>query len=107
MNKLNNQTAIQTKVYDLLKKIPKGKVTTYKALAQKTGIKNPRQIGALLHKNTDPENIPCYKVVRSDGKIATGYAFGGKKGQIKRLKNDGVTIREGTVNINKYLFSDF
>lgn len=78
------------KIYSIVKQIPKGKVLTYKKIAQKTGIKNPRLIGTILHKNTNPKTIPCHRVVRSDGTIAKGYAFGGKSEQIKKLKTEGV-----------------
>ena len=94
----------KTDVFSLLKKIPKGKVTTYKILAQKTGIKNPRIVGQIIHQNKEPETFPCYKVVRSDGAIATGYAFGGQRGQIEKLKKDGIVTKNKRIDLRKYLF---
>ncbi len=86
-------------VFNLLTLIPKGKVTTYKALAQKAGIRNPRLIGSIIHKNTNPREFPCHRVIRSDRSIANGYAFGGKTAQIKLLKNEGVTFNKNSTKI--------
>lgn len=82
--------ACKEKVFDYLKNIPKGKVTTYKLLAKSCGIKNPRNIGWILRKNEYPDKIPCYKVILSSGKLAKGYKFGGEKEQKRRLMKDGV-----------------
>lgn len=87
------------KVFSLLTRIPKGKVTTYKALAQKAGIKNPRQVGAIIHKNTNPNKYPCHRIVRSDRSIANGYAFGGKSAQIKLLKSEGIAFNKTSTKI--------
>src|SRR3989344_4239107 len=92
------------KIYSLLRKIPKRKVTTYKILAQKAGLKNPRFVGRILHINKNPEKIPCYKVIKSDGSIATGYAYGGQKAQIDKLKSDGVEVLNKKIDIKKYLY---
>ena len=76
------------KVYKILKSIPKGKVTTYKAIADKLGI-SPRFVGYILSRNEHPGRYPCYKVVRSDGYIG-GYTVYGKNNtktrNIKRYK---------------------
>lgn len=92
----------QDKVFKLLTIIPKGKVTTYKILAQKTGIKNPRTVGQILHSNENSDAIPCYKVVRSDGKIASGYGAGGPIEQIRRLRKDGIEVYNRKVNLQEY-----
>src|SRR3989344_541442 len=96
----NNQ-----KIFSLLRQIPKGKVTTYKSLAKKAFIKNPRTVGSLLHQNTNPKTYPCHRVVRSDGTIANGYAFVGKSMQIDKLKKDGVKIIDGKINLQRYLYN--
>lgn len=87
------------KIFELLTRIPKGKVTTYKALAQKAGIKNPRLIGSIIHKNTDTKKYPCHRVIRSDRSIANGYAFGGKPAQIKLLKSEGIAFNKNSTKI--------
>ncbi len=86
-------------VFNLLTLIPKGKVTTYKALAQKAGIRNPRLIGSIIHQNTDVKKYPCHRVIRSDRSIANGYAFGGKPAQIKLLKSEGVAFNKDSTKI--------
>ena len=86
----------------LLLKIPKGKVTTYKILAEKLGV-HPRKIGKMLSKNDNPK-IPCYKVVYSNGKVGN-YRFGGKKKKIELLKKEGIKIeKDKIVNLKDHLF---
>ena len=82
--------------------VPKGYVTTYKALGEKFNV-SPRQVGRILHTNTHLEKYPCYKVVRSDGSIAVGYAGGGRAEQIRRLKKDNVPFRNNRVDLYKAL----
>jgi methylated-DNA-[protein]-cysteine S-methyltransferase len=64
------------KVYDVVRKIPKGKIMTYKEVAKKIGHPNSsRAVGTVLSKNYDAK-IPCHRVIRSDGKMG-GYNRGG------------------------------
>ncbi len=77
----------QEQVYRVVKKIPKGKVLTYKEVARGAG--KPlafRAVGNILNKNFDPK-IPCHRVIRSDGKVG-GYNRGTLEKQIL-LKNEG------------------
>ncbi len=83
-------------VYDLLQGIPAGKVSTYGDLAKALG--NPsasRMIGRILGKNPSPVQVPCHRVVMSNGKLG-GYMHGI---EIKKelLKNEGITFIETTV----------
>ncbi|MCB9805751.1 MGMT family protein [Candidatus Nomurabacteria bacterium] len=74
------------RVYDVVRKIPKGKVLTYKEVAKKSGSeKAVRAVGNILNKNYDPK-IPCHRVVRSDGKIG-GYNRGASK-KVNLLKKE-------------------
>jgi methylated-DNA-[protein]-cysteine S-methyltransferase len=66
----NRKTNLRQKINLELKKIPKGKTTTYKALANKFK-SHPRAVAKILSTNKD-KSVPCYKVIRSDGKIG-GY----------------------------------
>jgi len=80
-----------------LKKIPKGKVATYKELARvcKT---SPRAIGRIMASNEHPKEYPCYKVVSSSGEL-TGYsAPGGLAMKRKLLKKDGINLKKGSVS---------
>lgn len=90
------------KLLETLLLIPKGQVTTYKVLAEKFHI-HPRHVGKILHDNNYPDTYPCYKVVRSDGTIASGYAAGGSSEQIKKLKRDNVPFVKNRVDLNKAL----
>ena len=88
-------------VYDLVAKVPKGKVTTYGAISKIIGV-DPRVVGFALHANKDPKHIPCHRVINSKGKISSGYAFGGPGAQEKILENEGVVFENGTVNLNAF-----
>ena len=83
------------KLQQLLLKIPKGKVTTYKAVAHAMGMKGYRYVGQLLNKNPKPDKYPCYKVIQSDGRLG-GFAMGSKN-KIQRLKADGIEVKNGKV----------
>lgn len=80
---------------ELLMEIPKGKVTTYKYLAEAMGMKGYRYVGQLLNKNPEPNTYPCYKVVSSDGNLG-GFAYGDDE-KIERLKQDGIQVKEGKI----------
>lgn len=95
------------KVYNLTKKIPKGKVTTYKIIAEKLKTKAYRAVGQVLKDNKTPIIIPCHRVINSDGKIG-GY-MGRKSGKsikkkAKLLKKEGVEIKNDKVDLSRYLF---
>ena len=92
------------KVYKVVSKIPKGKISTYEQIAKLCEIRNPRLVGFYLHKNTDPKTIPCHRVVRSDGALAKGYAFGGMKRQKEILEEEGIKFEENKINLKKYLY---
>lgn len=76
-------------VYDILARIPEGRVTTYGDIAKALGKPGAsRAIGRILNKNPNPVVVPCHRVVMSDGSIG-GYAFG--KGRKKELlKKEGL-----------------
>jgi methylated-DNA-[protein]-cysteine S-methyltransferase len=81
----------------LLKKIPKGKVATYKEMARVCRT-SPRAIGRIMAGNQHPKEYPCYKVVASDGKL-TGYsAPGGLKTKEKLLAKDNIDLENGKVS---------
>jgi methylated-DNA-[protein]-cysteine S-methyltransferase len=91
-----NKPIRNSDVYDLLLKIPAGKVSTYGDLARALG--NPsasRAIGRILGENPNPIKVPCHRVVMSNGRIG-GYAYGSaKKRQL--LEKEGVSFINGTV----------
>ena len=92
-----------TRIYEAVKKIPKGKVATYAQVAELAGNKRMcRAVGNALHKNPDPDRIPCYRVVNAKGQLAGGFAFGGAEVQQKLLEADGVPVIKGRVDLEKY-----
>jgi methylated-DNA-[protein]-cysteine S-methyltransferase len=81
----------QEKVYAVVRKIPKGKVLTYKEVAKRVGKpKAYRAVGTILSRNFNPL-IPCHRVIRTDGKIGN-YNRGGSVSKIKILKAEGYKI---------------
>jgi O-6-methylguanine DNA methyltransferase len=92
------------KVYQMLRKIPEGKVLTYGKLAKLTGIKNPRVVGSILHKNPQPMITPCHRVVNAAGKVTEKFGGGGAKVQTKLLSGEGVEVINGKVDLEKYLW---
>ena len=91
------------RIYEAVKRIPKGRVATYGKVAEMAG--NPRMsraVGNALHKNPDPDHIPCYRVVNSKGELAGAFAFGGEEVQRKLLEADGIEVVNGKVDLKKY-----
>ncbi len=92
-------------VYRELKKVPAGKVTTYKSLAQKVGSKAYRAVGQLMKNNPYAPEVPCHRVVRFDGQIG---GFRGKTEgreileKISLLSQEGVEVVEGKVDLIKF-----
>jgi methylated-DNA-protein-cysteine methyltransferase related protein len=78
-------------VYEIVKKIPYGKVTTYGQIAILIG--NPRSsraVGWALNKNPNNKIIPCHRVVNKNGEISKAFAFGGENAQKELLVKEGV-----------------
>lgn len=91
------------RIYEAVKRIPKGHVATYGKVAEMAGnSKMSRAVGNALHKNPDPEHIPCFRVVNSKGELAGAFAFGGGGAQAKLLEADGVEVVNGKVDLKKY-----
>lgn len=91
------------RIYEAVKKIPKGKVATYADVAEMAGDrKMARAVGNALHKNPDPSTIPCHRVVNSKGELAGEYAFGGAWKQAQILESEGVEVIDKKVDLEKY-----
>lgn len=94
------------KIYEQVRRIPRGKVATYGQIAILAG--NPRwarAVGYALHSNPDPDGIPCYRVVNRFGGLAPAFAFGGEERQAELLRADGVEVRpDGTVDLERFLW---
>ena len=92
------------RIYEVVKRIPKGRVATYGQIALVAG--NPRWarvVGYALHCYPDPQSIPCYRVVNREGRVSSAFAFGGVIIQVQRLKNDGIGFVDEThVDMGKF-----
>jgi len=94
-------TKFQNKVYDLTKKVPKGKVTTYKAIAKKMNSKAYRAVGSALRDNPYAPKVPCHRVIASDGSLG---GFQGKtkgltiKKKISMLRKEGVKVENNRIS---------
>ena len=93
------------KVYSILRKIPKGKVTTYKVVADACKI-YPRETGRIISKNPYAPKVPCHRVIRSNGSLG-GYTYKGGQ-NLKRkaaiLRKEGVIINNGKIR-HEFLLS--
>ena len=91
------------RIYEAVKQIPKGCVATYGQVAAMAGEpKMARAVGNALHKNPDPEKIPCYRVVNAKGELAGEFAFGGEGAQARLLQADGIAVVDGRVDLKIY-----
>ena len=95
------------KIYEVVKRIPKGRVATYGQVAAFAG--NPRWsqiVGYALHVNPDTSSIPCHRVVNRFGQTAKAFAFGGEDAQRKLLEAEGVSFTsDGKVDMEKHLWN--
>ncbi|HQI13344.1 MAG TPA: MGMT family protein [Candidatus Woesebacteria bacterium] len=88
-------TNFQKKVYKIVSKIPKGQTMSYKQVASIMGTKAYQAVGQALKNNPDPTNIPCHRVIKSNGQV--GSYFGkndssSKRKKLKILRSEGVKI---------------
>ena len=96
------------KIYEIVKRIPYGKVATYGQIAKMCG--NPRMsrvVGYALHVNPSPDTIPCFRVVNREGRTAPSFAFSGSCIQRQLLEQEGVQFDEnGNVLLDKFLWNE-
>ena len=90
-------TQFQKEVYQLCKAIPKGKVTTYKAIAEALGTKAYRAVGSALNKNPYAA-VPCHRVIAADGSLG-GFAHG-KARKKQMLEKEGVIMNDDTIDLS-------
>ena len=89
------------KVYQLVIRIPKGKVVTYGDLARALKISDSRVIGWALHGNKNPK-VPCHRVINKRGELSKGYVFGGWGKQKEKLVKEGVIFKdEKSIDLEK------
>lgn len=102
---MENTSTFNEKCYALLKLIPEGKVTTYKEMAHALNTNAWRAVGSAMAKNKTLIEIPCHRVVRSNGTIGE-YALGRDK-KAELLINEGVMVSNGKVKNLARVFHKF
>lgn len=93
------------RIYEVVRRIPYGKVATYGQVASYAG--NPhwsQVVGYALHSNPDPDNIPCFRVVNRFGEPSSAFVFGGVNRQIELLQSEGIEVKDGRVDLSRYLW---
>ena len=91
------------RIYEAVKRIPYGCVATYSQIAEAAGDrKMARAVGNALHKNPDPDNIPCFMVVNAKGELSGSFAFGGAGRQAQLLMAEGTEVINDRVDLAKY-----
>jgi methylated-DNA-[protein]-cysteine S-methyltransferase len=86
------------KVLELTRKIPKGKVTTYKIIANKLKTKAYRAVGSALKYNPHPITTPCHRVINSDFDIGFYAGIYHNPKKLKLLKEEGIEIKDNKIN---------
>ncbi len=90
------------KVWDLCRKVPKGRVSSYKIIAEKLGTKAYRAVGNALNKNKS-KDVPCHRIVNSKGELH-GFALG-LKAKKTLLEKEGIKIKNNKIiDFEKILF---
>ncbi len=95
-------TSFSERCYKILRKVPKGKVTTYKEIAKALHSKAYRAVGSAMHNNPYAPAVPCHRVINSNGNI--GGFFSGTDTKIKMLKVEGIEIKNNKIDLKKYGF---
>jgi methylated-DNA-[protein]-cysteine S-methyltransferase len=98
----NKSSTFNQRCYEILVKVPKGKVTTYKEIARAFKSKAYRAVGNAMNKNPYAPRIPCHRVVKSNGEVG-GFASGIKK-KIEMLRKEGIEIKNNKIDLKKYLY---
>lgn len=92
------------KVYEVVERIPSGKVTTYGAIAKSLGMKNgARVVGWAMNGATDPK-IPCHRVINSKGELSGRKFFASEDFMEELLTSEGVEVKNNKVDLSKYFW---
>jgi methylated-DNA-[protein]-cysteine S-methyltransferase len=98
-------TEFEMQVYAVVRTIPRGMVSTYGAVAKRTGRGTARSVGSALAKNPYAPEVPCHRVVRTDG------ALGGFNGEtegpemakkLRLLESEGIEVKAGLINLSRF-----
>ncbi len=95
------------RVYEAVSRIPAGCVATYGQIARLAGSpRAARAVGNALHRNPEPDRIPCFRVVDSAGRLTGAFAFGGMDRQRELLVEDGVAVVNYRVDLERFQWRD-
>ncbi len=100
-------TPFQRRVWDALKLIPKGRVTTYGAIAAYLGTSAVRAVGTAVGKNPYAPEVPCHRVVPADGRLGNYSGEGGTERKRELLESEGVRVKDGKIADFERVFYDF
>ena len=101
------ETTLKRRVWDALRRIPEGRVTTYGAIAAYLGTKAVRAVGTAVGKNPDAPEVPCHRVVPSNGKLGNYSGEGGAARKQALLESEGVRVKEGKIVDFEWISFDF
>jgi len=93
---------VEREVLLFLKKIPRGRVATYKSIGNRFRL-HPRVIGRIMSRNEHPQLFPCFKVIKSNGELGGYSGAGGVKKKAELLSKDGVEF-EKRIDVEKYIW---
>lgn len=104
---MNKKSSFDETVFTALKQIPRGRIVTYKILAQAIGRpRSARAVGQAVGRNPDAPKVPCHRVIYNDGRLGSYSGFGGKLAKIRLLEQEGITIKKDRVeNFQKLLYN--
>ncbi len=96
-------------VYEVVARIPRGKVATYVLVGEKAGYpRAAREVGHAMSHAPANRDLPYHRVVNKQGTLSPDYAFGGQDIQRRMLEEEGVTFHEnGLINMERHLWSDY
>ena len=98
----NMKKNFNERCYTVLKRVPRGKVTTYKEISKFLHSKAYRAVGNAMNKNPYAPKVPCHRVINSDGTIG-GFASG-KRSKMRMLKEEGIEISRDKINLKKFFY---
>lgn len=94
----------EERVWQKLRKIPRGKVVTYKGIARALRSRAFRAVGTAVGKNPNAPKWPCHRVINASGRIGKYSGRGGVKNKIKLLRKEGVEIKNNKIDLKKYFY---
>ncbi len=91
-----------TRVFEIVKRIPRGRVATYGEIARALNTRACRAVGQALKKNRNPQ-VPCHRVIKSSGKIG-GFRGNQTREKARILRSEGIEIRGNRIDLKKYFY---